>query len=69
MPLRFGEDSYFPHLAAARAQGIEPRIVPLPGVAMDIDQPGDIAMFAGLEVARDTRTLSWLRESGVLARL
>ena len=30
VPLRFGEDSYFPHLAAARAAGIEPRVVPLP---------------------------------------
>ena len=69
VPLRFGEDSYFPHLAAARAQGIEPRIVPLPGVAMDIDHPEDIAMFASLDLARGTRTLSWLRESGVLTRL
>lgn len=67
--LRFGEDSYFPHLAAARAQGIEPRIVPLRGVAMDIDHPEDIAMFASLDVARSTRTLAWLRETGILARL
>jgi 2-phospho-L-lactate/phosphoenolpyruvate guanylyltransferase len=69
VPLRFGEDSYFPHLAAARASGVEPRIVPLPGLAMDIDHPEDIAMFAGLDVARATRTLSWLRDSGVLTRL
>ena len=69
VPLRFGEDSYVPHLAAARAQGIEPRIVPLPGVAMDIDHPEDIAMFAGLELARGTRTLAWLQDSGVLSRL
>src|SRR3954470_13759497 len=69
VPLRFGEDSYFPHLAAARAQGIEPRIVPLPGVAMDIDHPEDIAMFADLDLARGTRTLHWLREAGFLKRL
>ncbi|WP_431267246.1 2-phospho-L-lactate guanylyltransferase [Dankookia sp. P2] len=69
VPLRFGEDSYFPHLAAARAQGIEPRVVPLPGVAMDIDHPEDIAMFAGLDLAFGTRTLRWLHESGVLTRL
>ncbi|MDO9709249.1 2-phospho-L-lactate guanylyltransferase [Paracraurococcus lichenis] len=69
VPLRFGDDSYFPHLAAARAQGIAPRIVPLPGVAMDIDHPADVAMFAGLEVARGTRTLAWLQQSGVLGRL
>ena len=69
VPLRFGEDSYFPHLAAARASGVEPRIVPLPGMSMDIDHPEDVAMFAGLAVARGTRTLAWLRQSGVLARL
>jgi 2-phospho-L-lactate guanylyltransferase len=69
VPLRFGDDSYFPHLAAARAQGVEPRIVPLPGVAMDIDHPADLAMFAGLDVSRGTRTLAWLREAGVLSRL
>ena len=43
--------------------------VRLPGVAMDIDHPADLAMFAGLEVAAETRTLAWLRETGVLARL
>jgi 2-phospho-L-lactate/phosphoenolpyruvate guanylyltransferase len=69
VPLRFGEDSYRPHLAAARAQGVAPRVVRLPGVAMDIDHPADLAMFAGLALARPTRTLAWLRESGVLARL
>lgn len=69
VPLRFGEDSYFPHLAAARACGIEPRVVLVPGVAMDIDHPADIAMFAGLALARNTRTLAWLNEAGVLSRL
>ncbi|TCZ64075.1 2-phospho-L-lactate guanylyltransferase [Roseicella aquatilis] len=69
VPLRFGEDSYVPHLAAARARGIAPRIVPLPGVAMDIDHPADLAMFARLDVSRETRTLAWLRKAGVLERL
>lgn len=69
VPLRFGEDSYVPHLAAARAQGVAPRVVRLPGVAMDIDHPADLAMFASLALARPTRTLAWLRETGVLARL
>lgn len=69
VPLRFGDDSYFPHLAAARAAGVEPRIVRLPGVAMDIDHPADLALFARLPQAEGTRTLAWLRETGVLARL
>jgi 2-phospho-L-lactate/phosphoenolpyruvate guanylyltransferase len=42
MPLRFGDDSFLPHLATARAQGIEPTIVKLPGVGLDIDQPQDL---------------------------
>ena len=65
VPLRFGEDSYFPHLAAARAQGIAPRIVPLPGIGMDIDHPADLAGFARLPEAAGTRTLAFLRECGL----
>src|SRR5919206_521403 len=36
VPLRFGDDSYVPHLQAARRCGIEPTIVRLPGIALDI---------------------------------
>jgi 2-phospho-L-lactate/phosphoenolpyruvate guanylyltransferase len=46
--LRFGEDSFFPHLAAARAAGIEPCVLRLPGVAFDIDNPQDLHHFARL---------------------
>src|SRR5579863_3724433 len=49
VPLRFGEDSYFPHLAASRACGIEPCIVRLPGIAFDIDNPKDLHHFAQLK--------------------
>lgn len=69
VPLRFGQDSYFPHLAAARAGGLAPRVVALPGIAMDIDHPGDLALFAGLPQAAATRTLAHLRASGILSRL
>jgi 2-phospho-L-lactate/phosphoenolpyruvate guanylyltransferase len=48
VPLRFGEDSFFPHLAAARAAGIEPCVVRLPGIAFDIDNPQDLHHFAAL---------------------
>ena len=48
VPLRFGEDSFFPHLAAARASGIEPCVMRLPGVAFDIDNPQDLHHFARL---------------------
>ncbi len=46
--LRFGEDSYFPHLAAARAAGIGPVSVPLPGIGHDIDTPEDLAALRAL---------------------
>ncbi|HUB14389.1 MAG TPA: 2-phospho-L-lactate guanylyltransferase [Acetobacteraceae bacterium] len=62
--LRFGDDSYFPHLAAARRNGIEPTIVRLPGIAMDIDHPADLRMF--LRAPRlPTRTLALLRTFGL----
>lgn len=45
VPLRFGEDSFFPHLAAARACGIDATVLRLPGIALDIDTPEDLAAF------------------------
>lgn len=45
VPLRFGENSFFPHLAAARARGIEPMVLKLPGIGHDIDTPDDLAAF------------------------
>jgi 2-phospho-L-lactate guanylyltransferase len=66
--LRFGEDSYFPHLAAARAAGIAPQILHLPGIAMDIDHPADIARFASIPEAKATQTLTWLQQNGILIR-
>ncbi len=69
VPLRFGDDSYFPHLDAARRQGIEPRIVPCPGIAMDIDHPVDLRLFLALPQSRGTRTRAFLQESGIAARL
>jgi 2-phospho-L-lactate guanylyltransferase len=64
VPLRFGDDSYFPHLAAARRCGIEPTIVRLPGIALDIDHPADLRMF--LRAPRmPTRTLALLEMFGI----
>ncbi|MFM9850894.1 MAG: 2-phospho-L-lactate guanylyltransferase [Hyphomicrobiaceae bacterium] len=60
VPLRFGSDSYFPHLAAARRAGIEPTILRLPGIAMDLDTPEDLARFMRLEPRVPTRALAYL---------
>ena len=67
LSFHFSYDSFGPHCEAARARGIEPRIIPLPGLGLDIDTPDDLRAF----IARPTagRTLDCLRESGVAARL
>jgi 2-phospho-L-lactate guanylyltransferase len=43
VPLRFGEDSFLPHLRAAEACGIRPTVLRLPGIALDVDTPEDLA--------------------------
>lgn len=69
VPLRFGDDSFFPHLDAARARGIEPTVVRLPGIGMDIDHPADVAKFVRMTPPMQTRTSALLAEFGVMARL
>jgi 2-phospho-L-lactate guanylyltransferase len=44
IPLRFGNDSLLPHLAAARATGHDVVVLrELPGIALDVDRPDDLA--------------------------
>jgi coenzyme F420-0:L-glutamate ligase/coenzyme F420-1:gamma-L-glutamate ligase len=43
VPLRFGEPSFANHLAAARRAGVEPVVLELPGAALDLDHPEDLA--------------------------
>ncbi len=69
VPLRFGEDSFYPHLDAARAQGIEPLVVRQPGIGMDIDNPVDLVTFLKISPIVRTRTLIFLQQSGVADRL
>jgi 2-phospho-L-lactate/phosphoenolpyruvate guanylyltransferase len=56
MQLRFGDDSFLPHLASARALGIEPVIVKLSGIGLDIDQPQDLHAFRRARPRLATRT-------------
>ena len=55
VPLRFGNDSFFPHLAAARRCGVEPTIVRSDAIALDIDEPADLARF----MQRPSATRAW----------
>jgi 2-phospho-L-lactate/phosphoenolpyruvate guanylyltransferase len=65
VPLRFGEDSFFPHLEAARRCGITPTVVRQPGIAMDIDHPADLIAFLRMTPRISTRTLTFLEQSGI----
>ena len=57
-PFRFGDDSFYPHLAAARAIGVEPAVVERPGLGLDVDTPCDLEAF--LASPSDTRAYRFL---------
>jgi 2-phospho-L-lactate guanylyltransferase len=58
-PLRFGNDSFKPHLAAARATGKPCEVLQLPGIALDVDNPSDLRDL--LAAAGETRAQSLVR--------
>jgi 2-phospho-L-lactate/phosphoenolpyruvate guanylyltransferase len=68
VPLRFGSDSFYPHLDAARSCGIEPEVVRLPRIALDIDTPEDLALFLRTPASTRARALlaRWRVPLGVL---
>jgi 2-phospho-L-lactate guanylyltransferase len=47
-PLRFGNDSFKPHHAAARATGKPCVVLKLLGIAVDVDNPDDLRQLASL---------------------
>jgi len=47
-PLRFGNDSFKPHHAAAQAMGKPCVILNLPGIAVDVDNPPDLRQLLSL---------------------
>jgi 2-phospho-L-lactate guanylyltransferase len=63
MALRFGDDSFLPHLAAARRRGLEPSVVRLPGIGLDIDNPEDARAVLQIAPGRATRAIKLLRAS------
>jgi 2-phospho-L-lactate/phosphoenolpyruvate guanylyltransferase len=54
VPLRFGPDSFFPHLDAARALGLPPTVVRNDAIALDLDEPAELARF--MDKRSPTRT-------------
>lgn len=59
-PLRFGNDSFKPHLAAARATGKPCVVLQLPHLAVDVDNSEDLRAL--LDHPGETRTQSLLRK-------
>jgi 2-phospho-L-lactate guanylyltransferase len=66
-PLRFGNDSFKPHLAAAQATGRPWQVLQLPRIAVDVDNPEDLQQL--LAHAGETRTQSLLRRWTLEGRL
>jgi 2-phospho-L-lactate guanylyltransferase len=66
VPLTFGDDSFYPHLRAARACGIKPLIVRQHGISLDIDRPEDIWAFAQLH--SHTRSQAFLERHDLAQR-
>jgi 2-phospho-L-lactate guanylyltransferase len=60
-PLRFGNDSFLPHLAAAKATGKPCVVLELPGIARDVDRPEDLQKLAAAKGERRSQKLvrSW----------
>jgi 2-phospho-L-lactate/phosphoenolpyruvate guanylyltransferase len=61
-PLRFGNDSFKPHHAAAQATGKPCVVLNLPGIAVDVDNPEDLQQLIALP--GETRAQGLAREFG-----
>jgi 2-phospho-L-lactate guanylyltransferase len=58
VPLKFGDDSFLPHLDAARRAGMEPKILRLPRLGLDIDNPTDLGAF--MKIPSNTHARAYL---------
>jgi 2-phospho-L-lactate guanylyltransferase len=62
-PLRFGNDSFKPHHAAAIATGKPCIVLELPGIAVDVDNPSDLQRLISLP--GETRSQQLARKWGL----
>jgi 2-phospho-L-lactate guanylyltransferase len=67
LSLRFGEPSFANHVAATRARGLVPRLLDLPGLALDVDDADDLAAL--LTQGPATRSARLVGAWSVAARL
>jgi 2-phospho-L-lactate guanylyltransferase len=66
---QYGADSFQLHAAQARALQAVLTVCDLPGACFDIDEPDDLLLLAQNTQNSATRTMAFLRDSGVTARL
>ncbi len=67
MPLKFGEPSFENHLDTARERGLNPVVLRLPGVGLDIDSAEDLRLL--LAGGTPTRSAALLRAWDIPTRL
>jgi len=67
IPSRFGYDSFSKHMFEAERMGIPYYVYNLPRVALDIDEPKDLSLFASKE--SDTKTYRELLSMGVVQKV
>jgi len=60
IPLRFGNDSFKPHFAAAKATNRPCVVLSLPGIALDVDNASDLRRLAA--APGETRSQRLIRE-------
>lgn len=68
-PLRFGNDSFEPHLRSAHATGKPCHVIRLPRIGLDVDNPGDLAQLLAADGNTRSQQLlrSWKLEAQALA--
>lgn len=74
MTFGFGEDSFRRHLRIAGNKGLQPIVLKLPGIGLDIDTPEDLRELVALIEREDEdysnyNTVRFLVESGLFQRL
>jgi 2-phospho-L-lactate/phosphoenolpyruvate guanylyltransferase len=62
-PLRFGNDSFKPHFAAAQASGKSCVVLQLQGIALDVDNPADLRQL--MAQPGNTRAQNLIRRWGI----
>jgi 2-phospho-L-lactate/phosphoenolpyruvate guanylyltransferase len=67
LALRFGEPSFDNHVAAARSRGLTPRLLRLPGLALDVDDADDLAAL--LTEGSTTRSARLVATWNIAARV